>query len=155
MTKIAALSTLTFLLDQGIKWLIVTFLSLGQSIVLIPGFWNLTYVVNEGAAWSILSGNRLFLIFITVMTIIFIYYYFLKGKKFLWYETIVYGLLFGGILGNLWDRIFHGYVIDYLEFFIFGSPFPVFNLADICIVLSVFSLIILIWKGDKNGNSGS
>ena len=62
---------------------------------------------------------------------------------------ISYGLLFGGILGNLIDRIFRGFVIDYLDFTFFNYHFPVFNLADICIVLGVIIVIFTVWKGDN------
>lgn len=68
---------------------------------------------------------------------------------------IIYGILLGGIIGNLIDRIIYGYVIDYLNFNIFGYNFPVFNFADICIVISIFIIIIEILKGDKNAVQGS
>ena len=61
-------------------------------------------------------------------------------------NTLLFGLLFGGIIGNLIDRIFYGYVIDFLDFTIFGYDFPVFNFADICIVSGIFLLIIAICK---------
>ena len=68
------------------------------------------------------------------------------------FETITYGLLLGGIYGNLIDRILYGYVIDYLDFTIFGYNFAVFNLADILIVGTIFLLLINSFK--KGGNNG-
>lgn len=62
--------------------------------------------------------------------------------------------MIGGILGNLFDRIIYGYVIDYLDFYIFGYNFPIFNIADICIVISVILIIIdTLWggKGEVRG----
>ena len=83
-----------------------------------------------------------------------VYYFLLKNKKFDWFNIIFYSLLIGGILGNLFDRIIYGYVIDYLDFYIFGYNFPIFNVADICIVISVIMIIIdTLWRG--NGEIGS
>ena len=63
-------------------------------------------------------------------------------------------MLLGGILGNLSDRILFGYVKDFISLYIFGYSFPVFNIADICIVVGVIILIISILRGeDKNGSS--
>ena len=69
------------------------------------------------------------------------------------FEQISYGLLVGGIIGNLMDRVVHGQVIDYLDFNLFGFNFPVFNLADVAIVISMILIAFLIIKGDKNGIS--
>jgi signal peptidase II len=75
---------------------------------------------------------------------------FKKNKR----NNIAFSLLIGGILGNLIDRIIHGYVIDYFHFYLFGYDYPIFNIADIGIVIGVILIIISIWKGeDKNGNS--
>ena len=65
---------------------------------------------------------------------------------------IIYGILYGGILGNLVDRINHGVVIDYLDFKIFNYDFPIFNLADICIVLAMIFVIVSALRGDKDAN---
>lgn len=90
------------------------------------------------------------LILITLVIIFGLYFFFIKKEKLNLPEKIIYGLLYGGIIGNLLDRIFRGYVIDYLDFLIFGYNYPVFNLADILIVISMLSLIFFIIKGDKN-----
>ena len=79
--------------------------------------------------------------------------YMIKGKDLNKYEEIIYGVLIGGIIGNLIDRVVHGSVIDYLDFNLFGYNFPVFNFADICIVISIILIIISICKGEKYGVS--
>jgi len=125
-------------------------LILNKSIILINNFFNLTYVTNSGAAWSIFNGNRFFLIMVAIISIIIIYMFFIKNKNLKKIEIITYGLLFGGIFGNLIDRLIFGYVIDYLDFCIFNYDFPIFNIADICIVVSVFLIILDIFRGEKN-----
>lgn len=140
------------MLDQIIKYIVDKSLDLMQSIKVVENFFSITYVRNDGAAWSILSGNRIFLIMITIVAMILIYVFFIKNKKLSRLENVTYGILYSGIIGNLLDRIFIGSVIDYLDFNIFGYNFPVFNLADMCIVISVILLVILIFRGEKDAN---
>ena len=85
-----------------------------------------------------ITSKRLLLILLSLIAVIFIYYYIKKYKK----NNIGYSLLLGGIIGNLLDRIFYSSVIDYilLKFI----DFPIFNLADSCIVIGVIILIVLI-----------
>ena len=85
----------------------------------------------------------------------FIYYYFIKSTDIKKFEFINYSILIGGIFGNLFDRIKYGKVIDYLDFNIFGYNFPIFNFADICIVISVILLLIYNIKEGKNAKNNS
>ena len=78
------------------------------------------------------------------------YYFLLKNKKFSWFNIIFYSLLIGGILGNLFDRIIYGYVVDYLDFYIFGYNFPIFNVADMCIVVAVILAMIDIIRSEND-----
>lgn len=149
MRHISIIAVILFLIDQLVKVIITELFTVGSGITIIKDFFSLTHVHNTGAAFSILEGNRLFLILITLLFIIAIYYFFIKNKKLNLLEKTSYGLLIGGILGNLFDRIFLGYVIDYLSFNIFGYDFPVFNLADCFIVIAVFLIIIDTWKGEN------
>lgn len=144
------ISLICIMFDQFIKLLINNSIDLYEQIVIIKDFFYLTNVRNYGAAWSILSGSRVVLILITLVIIFGLYFFFIKKEKLNIHEKVIYGLLYGGIIGNLLDRIFRGYVIDYLDFLIFGYNYPVFNLADILIVISMLSLIFFIIKGDKN-----
>lgn len=140
-------------IDQFIKYITMKNLNLYQSINVIDNFFSITYVENDGAAWSILSGNKLILIFLTLVALILINKFYIINQKLNVNEKIIYGTLIGGIFGNLIDRIFRGVVIDYLDFKIFNYNFPVFNMADICIVVSVILLAILILRGEKNANN--
>ena len=148
MKKVMLVSIFSVAIDQIFKSIITYFMSLNSSIIIIKNFFSITYVMNNGAAWSILSGHSWFLILMAILALNLIYIFFIKDKVLNKFEIIVYGLLIGGILGNLIDRILYGTVVDYLDFTIFNYNFPIFNFADIFICVSVFLLIIGIIRGD-------
>lgn len=146
MKKIIPISVICLLLDQVSKLFITNNLILNESYTIINNFFNITLVHNDGAAWSILSGNRLLLIIISFIALFIIYFLFIRNKKLTKIETIIYGMLIGGIIGNLIDRILYGYVIDFFDFKIFSYNYPVFNIADCCIVIAAILLIIDVVK---------
>lgn len=135
-------------IDQLIKNLIISLMDIGTSVCIIKNFFNITLVTNSGAAFSILSSNTFLLIIISIISLIFILKY-VSRNDLSNFEYFLYGILSGGICGNLFDRIIHKSVIDYLDFNIFGYSFPIFNFADCLIVISMI-LIILTMKDDKN-----
>ncbi len=148
MKKILPISLLLVVIDQIVKILVINKMALQQSIIVINNFFNITYVRNTGAAWSILSGNVLLLIMISVIALGVIYYYLIKDKELNKIDTISYSMLIGGIIGNLIDRVVHGYVIDYLDFKIFNYNFPIFNIADTLIVISIIIIGISLIVGE-------
>ncbi len=150
MKKLFGIAFITVLLDQLIKNGLLFFMNYGQSITIIKNFFNITLIGNTGAAFSILSSNTILLIIISVVVLNVLYFFFIKGKTLTDFEQVSYGLLVGGIMGNLIDRVLRMQVVDYLDFNIFGYNFPVFNLADIVIVISMILIVIQIIKGDKN-----
>lgn len=150
MKKIYLITFLVTLIDQIIKLFVTFNMNLYQSIEIIKDFFSITYVKNTGAAFSILSGNRILLIIFAVIALNLIYIFLLKDKKLNKLENIIYGVLIGGIIGNLIDRVLFGSVIDYLDFNLFGYNYPVFNFADICMVVSAIILIIITIKDGKN-----
>ena len=149
MKKILSVSLIVFLLDRITKVLITNNFVLDVRTKVIDKFFYITNCHNKGAAFSLFSGNIIFLIVITLM-VLFLIYRTIKNKKYISkISTISYGLLLGGILGNLFDRFFFGYVIDFLDFVIYKFDFAIFNVADIAIVVGAFML--LIFEGsDKN-----
>jgi len=153
MKKILLIAFVCTLVDQIIKNVLISVLSVGSSISVIDGFFSITMLQNTGAAFSILSSSTLFLILISIVALNLIYFFLIKGRELNRFDIIVYGVLIGGIIGNLIDRVVHGSVIDYLDFNLFGYNFPVFNFADICIVISIILIIISICKGEKYGVS--
>ena len=121
----------------------------------IRGFFRINYTCNDGAAFSILKGKRVFFIIMTIVVVFFIVYYLLKNKVY-WVEKYSLLLIISGAVGNLIDRIMYGYVIDFLDFIIFGYDFPVFNIADSFITIGAIGLIISILFLNKEGeNAGN
>lgn len=151
LKRILFIGFLVALLDQIIKEVVMSLLDFGQSIMVIHGFFNISLLGNTGGAFSIFDQHTFLLIIISFAIIYVLYRCFIVNKDINKRDSIIYGILFGGICGNLFDRVFRGYVVDYLDFNLFGYNYPVFNFADICIVLSVFAIVILTYKGDKNG----
>ena len=150
--KVFIISFIVLIIDEISKLIIEAILPLNNSIKIINNFFNLTYVHNEGAAWSILNGQRFILIIISLLALIFLYKYlhdFKENKR----NTLAFGLLFGGIIGNLFDRLIFGYVRDFLDFKIFGYNYPIFNISDICIFLGTILLLIATFKGEDYGSS--
>ena len=147
--KMIILTIVFIFIDQISKGLVNIYMNLNDSITLINNFFNLTYVHNYGAAFSMLSGARYIFIFITIIALNLIYLFFIKDKKLNNLEIVIYSMLLAGIIGNLIDRILFGYVLDFLDFNIFGYDFAIFNIADSFIVVSVILLIILEVKNAR------
>ena len=145
--KILIITIIVLIIDLLSKVIVSSNLSLYESISVIKGFFNITYHVNYGAAFSIFNNSNIFLILITLLIIIFLIYYIIKNNKFDNLYIISYGLLFGGALGNLFDRIKYSYVRDFLDFKIFNYDAPIFNVADMCITFGVIILLIKTRKG--------
>lgn len=153
--KILLISIIVLALDQLSKSIIDITMKIGQSIPIIKNFFYITYIQNNGAAWGILSNKISILIILSFVILIIIYRYmytFKMNKR----NILAFGLLIGGIIGNLLDRFLFGYVKDFFDFYIFGYNFPIFNVSDICIVIGIFLLIIAILKGEEvNGKNKS
>ena len=131
-----------FLIDLITKQIVSHILILHKSIKIISNFFYLTYTRNTGAAWSILKDQRIMLLILSVI-VLFIINKYINKEKLNKSENIIYGMIIGGILGNLFDRLIYGYVIDFIDFKIFGYDYPVFNLADTFIVVGIILLIII------------
>ncbi len=139
--SIYIIASIIFLFDQLIKNCVNNIMNLYDKIKIIPGFFQIYFVKNTGAAFSIFKDNTLFIILITVVFIAFLYNYIKKERQFTKISILSLGMILGGILGNLLDRIIYHSVIDYLSFSFFKVDFPIFNLADIAITLGVFIML--------------
>ncbi|PAE26942.1 signal peptidase II [Bacillus sp. 7894-2] len=129
-------------LDQLTKWLIVKNFELGESVKVIEDFLYITSHRNRGAAWGILQGQMWFFYVITVIVIIGIIYYIQKAAKGKLLLGVSLGLMLGGAIGNFIDRVFRKEVVDFVNTYIFGYDFPVFNIADSALVIGVGLLMI-------------
>lgn len=136
------------MIDLISKQIVSHVLSLNKSIKVIDNFFYLTYTKNNGAAWSILQDERIPLLILTVIVIYIIYKEFMNNEMNKM-EQLAFGILLGGILGNFFERLINGSVIDFLDFYIFGYNFPIFNLADCFIVTGVILVIIISYRKDK------
>lgn len=152
---ILILSTLLMFIDQLIKYFVIHNLELYKSIKLIPNFFYITFVKNDGAAFSILRGNRWLLIAIGIIALMFMIKLIIMDKKITKLDVVSYSLVIGGVLGNLVDRILYGSVIDYLDFYLFGYNAPVFNFADSCIVIGAIIIICVLIKEGNNYESNN
>ena len=147
MKKIGIISLIVIIIDIILKVLVTNNFVLNVRNKIIDGFFYITNCHNEGAAFSLFSGNVLFLIFITLI-VLFLIYRTINKENVNKIGILAYGLLLGGILGNLYDRIFYGYVIDYLDFVIFKFNFAIFNLADAAIVIG--AILLIVFEGSDN-----
>lgn len=142
MKKIGIISLVFIIIDFIVKIIINNNMNVYDSISIIPSFFSITYVRNIGAAFSIMENSRILFIAIGIAAIYLIWRFLIKDKELNKYYVFSYSMLMGGIIGNMIDRIIYGYVIDYLSFNIFGYSFPIFNLADTFIVVSIIMLLL-------------
>lgn len=153
MTFIIILSIILTITDQLSKFIVIKALNVNHSIEVIKNFFYLTYTHNKGAAFSILTGKRIFLVFIAIIIIAAIIYYLKKNTPNNSLSKIAFSLVIGGSLGNLIDRILRGYVIDFIDVKIFGYDFPIFNLADTFITIGIFILILFSLRKEKGNDN--
>jgi signal peptidase II len=155
--RIFALALFILALDQLTKWLALRSIPAGDEQIVIPGFFNLVHRDNTGAAWSLFPGNNAVLALVAGVALVAL---FLARRQFNSHTLsgqIAFGLIFGGILGNLTDRLLpsrHA-VMDFLHFYMQrrGSSepldFPAFNIADSAICTGVALIFIITWRHES------
>ena len=129
------------IVDQGLKFWVLTHLALGQQMELVPGFLSLTHIQNRGASWGILPGAQGLFIGISFLAVAFFIYKIYKKHASSSWVNFAYGCLVGGALGNLIDRLVNGYVVDMLQ--LDFVSFPIFNLADTALTVGVLILLLM------------
>lgn len=148
----SAVSALVVVIDQITKAIIDSAMFLHESIVIIGGFFNITYIRNPGAAFGFLAQasppfRHVFFIAVTLAAILLILYYLAKSKR---EETLLVSslaLILGGAVGNLIDRLRVGEVIDFLDVYAGVHHWPAFNFADASISLGAALLILMMVRG--------
>ena len=143
-------------LDQATKLLVQRAFRLGESLPVLPGFFNLTYVLNPGAAFGLLAGAAAafrgpFFIAVSVLAIAVICYYHARYARGHPLPTVGLALILGGALGNLIDRLRVGMVIDFLDFYLGAYHWPAFNVADSGITVGVGLLLVEMLR-ERGGN---
>jgi signal peptidase II len=138
------IACLALILDQATKWLVQIRMVPWQSIAVIPEIFSLTFVKNYGAAFGILYYHTLVLIAITIAVFVMVWLH--RSQLYAYPSIFKFGLAcaLGGAVGNFLDRIRLGYVVDFFELHFW----PVFNVADIAIVIGVGLIIIGLIKDE-------
>lgn len=143
MWLVLAIVAVTIIVDQLTKFLVVKYMTLGKSISVIDNFLYITSHRNEGAAWGILQGKMIFFYVVTLvvigLVILWIRKLDIKKEKLL---VIALSLILGGALGNFIDRVMYQHVVDFINTYIFGYDFPIFNIADSALCIGVFLMAV-------------
>ena len=144
---------LTFI-DQITKALVIKFLSVSKSLILINNFLKFCYIKNTGISFGIFSGKQLMIIIVTFIIISYLLYDLVKNinNKKIFISTM---LIVSGALGNLIDRVFRGYVVDFISFTLFGKEMAIFNVADVFITFGVILYILNIIMEGKYGKDSN
>ena len=137
-----------FILDLISKMLILKFFNVNDSLVLISNFLKICYVKNTGISFGLFSNNVITISIISIFIIGYMIYELLKTKNKL--SIIACSLILSGSIGNLIDRVFRGYVVDFISFTLFNREMAIFNVADICITFGVLLYIVMLFKEGKN-----
>ncbi len=146
------LSAIVILLDHVTKVWDMNHVPLGHAIVVIPKVFRITHVMNTGAAFSLMSDTaspvlmHRILVGFSVFAIVVILALLLRVGRYFNSTSIALALILGGAIGNLYDRLYYKFVVDFIEIHIFRYHWPDFNVADSCIVIGACLLMIEIFR---------
>ncbi len=143
-------------LDQLSKKVILTTMALGESIVVLPGFFSITSVRNRGGAFGMLAGlpepwGRVFFIVVSLSAVLIFLVMLLRLPEQDRWSRFALTAMVAGAVGNLYDRIRYGEVVDFLDFYIGGWHYPAFNVADSCIVVAAGVLLLSVFTQSREG----
>ncbi len=156
--RIGIVGLLVIGLDQLTKWIVLQFLGYTHEKVIVEGFFRFVNWWNTGAAWSLFRGNNLSLALVAIIALVVLFFsrHHFDSRTLL--GQVAFGLIFGGIIGNLIDRLFRGHVIDFLYFYLQQRGggeigFPAFNVADSAICTGVGLVFLLTWKNEREAKT--
>lgn len=140
------IAALVVLADQFTKWLVAANISLHDTISIIPGIFRLTHVENQGAAFGLFADSPsqwrgAALIAFSTLALVVVSILLWKNSHAMNSTGIALSLILGGAIGNLWDRVVEGHVVDFLDFYLGNSHWPSFNIADSAIVIGALLLV--------------
>ncbi len=140
-------------LDQLTKLMVLRLLGYAQEKIVIEGLFKFVHWGNTGAAWSLFRGNNNALAIVALVALVVLFFSRHHFDSRTWLGQLAFGLIFGGIVGNLIDRLCRGHVIDFLYFYLQRSGselgFPAFNVADSAICTGVGLVFLLTWKNER------
>jgi signal peptidase II len=153
MKYILLLSLPLYVLDQITKTLVVRYVGPEDLHVVVPDFFSIVNVTNDGAAFGSFKNNNTFFIVLACVAFVFVFALLLRRTRSRdRLRDVSLALLLAGIMGNLTDRFIYGHVIDFALFDLhlpFAHPWPAFNVADSCIFIAVFCFIVHAFKKPK------
>ena len=154
--RIAVIAAVVFILDQFTKWLVLNLLEKGDEKIIIHGFFKFVHWGNTGAAWSLFRGNNGALALIALVALVALFFTRHHFNSHTLTGQVAFGLIFGGIAGNLTDRLLPGRhaVVDFLYFYLQQRDgneigFPAFNIADSAICTGVALIFLISWKNEN------
>ncbi len=135
------------LLDRITKWMTATRMDLHESISVLPGFFHLTHVRNTGAAFGLFADSAsewktILLSVFSLLALVVVSVMLWKNSRGMTVSSIGLSLILGGAMGNLWDRLLYGYVVDFFDFYVGSYHWPAFNIADSAIVVGAGLLVL-------------
>ncbi len=144
--SVVAVAVIAFMLvfDLVTKAVVEGNMAVGDSVPVIPNFFYITFIYNDGAAWgmTVIMPLVITLTFIALAAFLLLLFFPDKRKNMLF--IVAMAMVTAGATGNLIDRLYLGQVRDFLNFFIFGYDFPVFNIADVSLVVGVILLVVFL-----------
>jgi len=151
--RIAILAAVVFSLDQLTKWFVVRSIGTFDEKILIKGFFKFVHWGNTGSAWSLFSGNNGALAMVALFALVALVLTRQHFDAHTLVGQIAFGLIFGGIAGNLADRLFRGEVVDFIRFYLDQRGgreigFPAFNVADSAICTGVGLIFLITWRNE-------
>jgi signal peptidase II len=135
--------------DQFTKWLVARFIEPGEPITVVDGFFRLVHWTNRGAAWGIFQDYNMMLVGVSLLTILALYLFRHSLQIHRPAGAVALGLIAGGIIGNVTDRVRLGHVVDFLDFYVGKYHWPAFNVADSAICVGVGLYIIVSWRAER------
>jgi signal peptidase II len=154
--RIGLIALFIVALDQLTKGLVLRLLGYTQENVVIPGFFKFVHWQNTGAAWSLFRGNNHLLAVVALVALVILFFsrHHFDSRTFL--GQVSFGLIFGGIVGNLIDRLWRGHVIDFIYFYVQSRGgeigFPAFNVADSAICTGVALIFLITWRNERDAH---
>lgn len=157
IARISLVTAGIYVADQLTKLVVMRWLGYADQWIVVDGFFKFVHWGNTGAAWSLFYGNNGLLAVVSLLALCILAFSHRRFESHTLGGQLALGLIFGGILGNLTDRLRFGYVVDFIRFYLYQRGggevgFPAFNVADSAICLGVGLLLLLSWQNEAKAS---